>query len=112
MLVVRLRAPLFVSGSCHANHLTKRWSERRPAVRSHFVWLGPFHCGPRTLPVAVVHLFLVRCFERWLNHRFRKAWFVSLTHWWRMRRFAHGSSICTVYRLLYAPQHLGRWRSR
>ena len=37
-----------------------RWSERPPAVRSHFEWLGRLRSGPRSLPVAVAHLVLVR----------------------------------------------------
>ena len=37
-----------------------RWSERPTAARSRFGWLGPLHCGPGALPVAVAHLGLVR----------------------------------------------------
>ena len=37
-----------------------QWSERPPAARSRFAWLGRFHCGPRSLSVAVAHFILVR----------------------------------------------------
>ena len=37
-----------------------RWSERPPVVRSRFPSLQPFRVDPRSLPVAVAHLVLVR----------------------------------------------------
>jgi TonB family protein len=43
-----------------------RWSERSPAVRSRFPWLGRLHFEPRTLPVAVAHLVLVRPMKRFV----------------------------------------------
>jgi hypothetical protein len=41
-----------------------RWSERPPAVRSRSARLVRLHCDPRSLPVAVAHLVLVRCSAR------------------------------------------------
>jgi hypothetical protein len=37
-----------------------RSSERPPALRSRFQWLGRLSPGPSALPAAVAHLFLVR----------------------------------------------------
>src|SRR5438477_3272343 len=37
-----------------------RWSERPPAARPHYEWLGGLPCGPSSLSVAVAHLVLVR----------------------------------------------------
>src|SRR6266568_4006210 len=37
-----------------------RWSERPPAVRSQLAWLPHLHFEPRSLPVAVAQLVLVR----------------------------------------------------
>jgi hypothetical protein len=37
-----------------------RWSERPPVARLRFHWLGRAHRDPRSLPVAVAHLILVR----------------------------------------------------
>jgi hypothetical protein len=47
--------------------LTKRWSERPPALRLPFVWLTPFRFERHSLSVAVAQLVLVRCLKR--NHR-------------------------------------------
>ena len=41
--------------------LTRRWSERPPALRSRFAWLKPFRLERHSLPVAVAQLVLVRC---------------------------------------------------
>src|SRR4030095_16986556 len=39
--------------------LTKRWSERPPAVGSRLSWLVRVHCGAHSLSGAVAHLVLV-----------------------------------------------------
>src|SRR6266403_470030 len=49
------------SSLIHQKHLTSRWSERPPVVRSRLALLAPLHFGSRSLSVAVAHLFLVRC---------------------------------------------------
>ncbi len=41
-------------------HLTRRWSERPPALAPRSAWLNRFRFGRRSLPVAVAHLVLVR----------------------------------------------------
>lgn len=38
-----------------------QWNERPPVVRSRFVSPQRRRFDPRSLPVAVAHLFLVRC---------------------------------------------------
>ena len=50
--------------SSHVNRLTRRWSERPPAVRLRFACRVRFHSGPRALSVAVAHLILVRPMPR------------------------------------------------
>jgi hypothetical protein len=46
-------------GCMERHHLTRRWSERPPVVRSRLVSLQSFRSGPRAPPVAVAHLILV-----------------------------------------------------
>jgi len=45
-------------------HLTKRWSERPPVVRSHCPSQVSVHCERCAVSVAVAHLILVRCQSR------------------------------------------------
>jgi hypothetical protein len=62
--------------------LTMRWSERPPAARPRSTWRAPIHCGPRTPPVAVAHLILVRrTMKRVLNRIFGVLLFIVLVGW-------------------------------
>ena len=83
---------------CHTKRLTMQWSERPPAARSRFAWVGRRYCGPRALR-GVAHFFLLdpepnagtapedsfsllglrsfaahrRCWKRLGNRRFRRS---------------------------------------